>query len=90
MKGLLQTKTLDFAKERSEWWEAVVVRPGGVMFGGDVLRNRVAQGLFGDGMLIRAEELGASVAELMVSGREGVVENAGLVEMGRKALNSAA
>jgi hypothetical protein len=87
MKGLLQTQTLEFAQERSEYWQAVVVRPGGVLLGGNTWRNWMAQGLFGDGLAIRAEELGACVAKLVVGGgRERVVENKEMVGMGMRAL----
>jgi hypothetical protein len=93
MKGLLQTKTLEFVRERSEGWEAVVIRPAGILFGGDTWKNWGVHGLFGDGLCVRAEVLGACVAELVVSGaREGecVVGNAEMVEMGRRALERAA
>jgi hypothetical protein len=86
LKGLLRTRTLEFARERSEWWAAAVVKPGGVLLGGDTWRNWVVHGLFGDGIAIRAEVLGACVAELVVSERKGVVENVEMVGMGRNAL----
>jgi hypothetical protein len=90
MKGLLQTLTLQFAQERSGWWEAVVIRPGGVLLGGDTWRNWAVQGLFGDGLAIRAKVLGACVAELVVGGKGAcIVENAEMVEMGRGALDKA-
>jgi hypothetical protein len=90
MKGLLQTLTLQFVQERSGWWEAVVTRPGGVLLGGDTWRNWAVQGLFGDGMAIRAEVLGACVAELVVGGKGAcVVENAKMVAMGMEALKKA-
>jgi hypothetical protein len=88
-KGLLQTQTLQFAQERSGWWEAVVIRPGGVLFGGETWMNWGVQGLFGHGLAIRAEVLGACVAELAVRGEgKGIVENAEIVEIGKVALDN--
>lgn len=88
MKGMLQTKTLEFADERNEDWEAIIVRPGGLLFGGDTYLNCAAEWLFGRGLVIRGEELGACVADLVVNGSgEKVIENADLVERGRRLLS---
>ncbi|KAF1834144.1 hypothetical protein BDW02DRAFT_352065 [Decorospora gaudefroyi] len=87
MKGLLQAKTLKFAEDRSEMWEAVVIRPGGILLGGEKLQNRVAKTVFGDTLVVRGEEVGACVADLVVIGsEEAVVENLEIVERGRRAL----
>jgi nucleoside-diphosphate-sugar epimerase len=87
MKGLLHTKTLDFAEAHQNVWEAIIVRPGGILFGGDTLMNRAGECIFGSGLAIRAEELAASVAHLVINGSSHpVVENLELVENGRKSL----
>jgi len=76
-KGLLQTRTLEFAKAHTNW-EAVVIRPGGILFGGDTYINRVGSALFGEGLSIDADILGACVADLVVNGL-GEVETPGIV-----------
>lgn len=49
--------------------------------------NRAVEYLFGTGLAIRAEELGACVADLVVNGSpKPIVTNVEIVERGRKAL----
>jgi hypothetical protein len=68
-------------------WEAYVFRPAWVMFGGDAVKNRAAECVLGSSMAIRAEELAAFVAELVVNGREKrYIENGDMVTEGRKLL----
>ncbi|RMZ68053.1 hypothetical protein GMOD_00004212 [Pyrenophora seminiperda CCB06] len=91
-KGLLQTKTLEFAKEHADW-EAIVIRPGGILFGGDTCMNRAAIALFGAGLSIDADVLGACVADLIVHGlgeveAQGIVTNKELVVRGKKVLGA--
>ncbi|KAF1937582.1 hypothetical protein EJ02DRAFT_458619 [Clathrospora elynae] len=87
IKGLLQVETLAFAEARSGVWDAIVFRPGGILFGGNTLWNKVVESLFGTGLVIRSEELGACLADLVVAGsKEAVVGNLELVERGRRML----
>jgi len=87
MKGALQTKTIEFAETHREFWEAIVIRPGGVLFGGNTMQNTAIEYLFGTWLAIKAEELGACVVDLVVNGSpKPVVSNAEMVERGRKAL----
>lgn len=87
MKGVLQTRTQEFAAKHADRWQAIVIRPGGVAFGGDTLKNRVAERLFGMGLLVRAEEVAACVGDLVVNGAEGdVLVNKEIVERGRRVL----
>ena len=91
MKGRLQTKTLEFAGERSDRWEALVIRPGGILFGGSTFLNKTVEVLFGKGLAIRGEELAAFVADLVVNGAEqSVIENRLMVERGRELLQKGA
>ncbi|KAF2129830.1 hypothetical protein P153DRAFT_339007 [Dothidotthia symphoricarpi CBS 119687] len=86
MKGVLQTKTIEFAEGHREVWEAFVIRPGGVLYGGNTLLNKTAECVFGS-LAIRGEELGAFVADLVVHGsQQCLIENPEMVERGRKLL----
>jgi nucleoside-diphosphate-sugar epimerase len=86
-KGELENATLALAEENEGVWEAYVFRPAWVMFGGDAMKNRAAECMLGSSMAIRAEELAAFVAELVVNGREKrYIENADMVPEGRKLL----
>ncbi|KAF9691511.1 hypothetical protein EKO04_010450 [Ascochyta lentis] len=88
LKGVLQTRTLELAEaSRGVRWEAYVIRPGGVLMGGDSYLNTIAECVLGGGLAIRGEELGAFVAELVVSGSERcVIDNREMVEVGRRLL----
>jgi len=91
MKGALQTKTIEFAEAHRDVWEALIIRPGGILFGGDTFLNKTTECVFGHGLAIRGEELGAFVADLAVNGwQQPVIENAEMVERGRKLLQEAA
>lgn len=90
MKGLLATKTLEFAEAHRDVWEALIIRPGGILFGGDTLLNRATEYAFGTGLAIRAEEVGATVADLVLNGaKQSVIENSEMVQRGRKLLQDA-
>ncbi|KAI2488403.1 NADH-flavin reductase [Pyrenophora tritici-repentis] len=91
-KGLLQTKTLEFADDHADW-EAIIIRPGGILFGGDTWTNRVGSALFGEGLTINADVLGACVADLVVKGlgemeEQGIVTNKELSVRGKKVLEA--
>ncbi|KAJ4372056.1 hypothetical protein N0V83_003829 [Neocucurbitaria cava] len=89
MKGLLQTKMIEFAEAHNDIWEAFIIRPGQVHFG-NTLRNRVTGYLFGSSLTIRSEELAAFVADLVVNGADNaVIENREMVERGRTVLHEA-
>lgn len=90
MKGVLQTKTIEFAEKHHDIWEALIIRPGGIMLGGDTYLNKATEYLFGRNLAIRGEELGAFVADLVVNGsQKTILENSEMVERGRKLLGEA-
>lgn len=87
MKGLLETQTLQFAEAISSNvnWHAHIIKPAGVLMGGDTYTNGTAEYMFGLDFVIRGEELGAFVADLAVRGNEKrVIENKEMVETGRR------
>ena len=82
MKGLLQTKTLEFAQAHD--WAAHVIRPGGVLMGNNAFVSTLAGAVFRSSLVIQGDELGAFVAELSVNGSEqDVIGNLEMVEAGR-------
>ncbi|KAF2185341.1 hypothetical protein K469DRAFT_708123 [Zopfia rhizophila CBS 207.26] len=90
MKGVLQTKTIEFAEAHRDVWEALIIRPGGILFGGGTFLNKATECVFGRSLAIRGEELGAFVADLVVSGsQQPIIENSEMVERGRKLLHEA-
>ncbi|KAF1842719.1 uncharacterized protein K460DRAFT_367679 [Cucurbitaria berberidis CBS 394.84] len=87
MKGLLHTKTIEFAEAHRDFWEAFIIRPGGILSGGDTYLNKAVEYIFGRSLAIRSEELGAFVGGLVVHGaQQPVIENLEIVEGGRKLL----
>jgi hypothetical protein len=85
-KGVTEAKTIEFGERQGEAWEAIVIRPGGILVGKS-LWNSVAAWV-GWGMLVRGEELGACVAELVVNGsEETVVKHSTIVGRGKELLN---
>jgi len=87
MKGVLQTKTLEFAEAHQDVWEALIIRPGGILFGGGTFLNTTTEYVFGRTLAIRGEELGAFVADLVVNGSpQPIIGNSEMVEKGRKLL----
>jgi hypothetical protein len=84
-KGELENRTLELAEESGGAWEAYLFKPAWIMFGGDAMRNRAAECVLGASLAIRAEEVAAFVAELVVNGFEKrYIENADMVVEGRK------
>ncbi len=84
MKGLLQTKTLEFAELNGEFWVAHVIRPGGILMSENSVVKAVAGLVLGSGLVVLGKELGAFVADLVINGSErNVIENAEIVEIGR-------
>ncbi|CAA9963140.1 hypothetical protein PTMSG1_06508 [Pyrenophora teres f. maculata] len=91
-KGLLQTKTLEFADDHPHW-EPIIIRPGGILFGGNTWMNRAGSALLGEGLTIDADVLGACVADLVVEGlgeveTNGIVTNKELSVRGKKVLQA--
>lgn len=87
-KGVTETKTIEFGERHREVWEALVIRPSGILVGNS-LRNSVAAFVLGT-MLVRVEELGAFVADLVVNGsEETVIKHSTIVERGRELLHEA-
>ena len=86
-KGLLQTKTLEFANAHSDIWVAHVIRPAGILMGGDTYTDTAAAYAFGNKLTIRGEELGAFVADLAVNGSEKeIIQNLEMAERGKHLL----
>lgn len=67
-KGTLQSKTLDLSKKHDAFWEAYVVRPAAILMVRDTYATRLSEYIFGTTWVVRSEELGAFVADLMVHG----------------------
>lgn len=87
-KGVTESKTVEFAERHKEVWEALVIRPSGILIG-QSLQNSVASFVLGT-MLVKGEELGAFVAELVVKGsEETVIKNSTIVARGRELLQGA-
>jgi len=90
MKGVLQTKTIEFAEAHGDVWEALIIRPGGILFGGGTFLNKATEYVFGRSLAIRGEELGAFVADLVVNGsQQPIIGNSEMVQRGRKLLHEA-
>lgn len=87
-KGVLQEKSLEFARAHEDEWESFIIRPGGISFGTCV--EETGRLLFGKNLGIKSEELGAFVAHLVVNGStHAILENAEMVDMGAKLLQEA-
>ncbi|KFY22163.1 hypothetical protein V493_06809 [Pseudogymnoascus sp. VKM F-4281 (FW-2241)] len=86
IKGITETKTIEFGERHEKVWEALVIRPSGILIGKS-LKNSLASFVFGN-MLLRGEELGAFVANLVVNGsEETVIKHSTIVERGRELLH---
>ncbi|KAJ3533287.1 hypothetical protein NM208_g8050 [Fusarium decemcellulare] len=87
LKGLHETRALEFAKDHDGVWQLFIIRPAGVL-----TKNMMAPGvigaLMGENWSIQMEELGAFVTYLVVDGQEedSVIENARMVRRGRELL----
>jgi len=89
MKGLLQTRTLEYAE--SQDWAAHVVKPRGVLIGNNTFATKVVETMFLSNLAIRGDELGAFVADLAVNGSErNVIENLEMVKTGKRLLAAGA
>ncbi|KFY81227.1 hypothetical protein V500_11607 [Pseudogymnoascus sp. VKM F-4518 (FW-2643)] len=87
-KGITEAKTIEFAERHKEVWEALVIRPSGILIGKS-LRNSVASFVMGS-MVVKGEELGAFVANLVVNGsEETVIKHSTIVGRGRELLHEA-
>jgi hypothetical protein len=90
IKGLAETKMLEFAAEHADRWQTFIVKPGGVMRGGSWY-SAIGSMMFGENLAIEDVELGAAMARLAVDGgefveEEGVILNKRIIELGREAL----
>ncbi|OTA52566.1 hypothetical protein K449DRAFT_391354 [Hypoxylon sp. EC38] len=95
IKGLLETKALEFAESHATVWETFILRPGGVvpkrLMDGGVLGIFTAIGtVLGENWSVRLEELGAFMVYLAIDGRgeDHIVDNARIVRRGRMLLES--
>jgi hypothetical protein len=90
IKGLAETKMLEFAKDHADRWQTFIVKPGGVLRE-DAWYVWPAAQLLGQDSGIKGVELGSTMAELAVSGErhkeeEGIILNRRIIEMGREIL----
>lgn len=84
-KGITEAKTVELAERHKDVWEAIVIRPGGILIGESV-RNSIAAFMLGN-MLVRGDELGAFVADLAVNGsEETVIKHSTIVGRGKELL----
>ncbi|OBT68724.1 hypothetical protein VE03_02099 [Pseudogymnoascus sp. 23342-1-I1] len=84
-KGVTESKTVEFGERHKDVWEALVIRPSGILIGNS-LRNSVASFMLG-GMMVKGEELGAFTADLVVNGsEETVIKHSTIVGRGRELL----
>ncbi|KFY38578.1 hypothetical protein V494_04322 [Pseudogymnoascus sp. VKM F-4513 (FW-928)] len=87
-KGITETKTVEFAEQHKEVWEALVIRPSGILIG-QSLKNSVAAFVMGS-MVVKGDELGAFVADIVVNGsEETVIKHSTIVGRGRELLHDA-
>jgi hypothetical protein len=92
IKGLAETRMLEFAKEHADQWQTFIVKPGGVLPGNSWYVG-LASAVFGETLSIKDVELGAAMAHFAVSGDkcaedEGIILNRRIIEVGRKELGS--
>jgi hypothetical protein len=80
---------MEFAEAHKSVWQLFIIRPGAVIPKGSAILG-LLPALTGTGLAIRAEELGAYVADLIVNGNEQdtLLENERLVKKGRKLLET--
>jgi hypothetical protein len=92
IKGLAETKMLEFAKEHADRWQTFIVKPGAVLTG-DWWYSGLASAVLGETLAIKDIRLGAAMTHLAVSGKEcaedeGVILNKRIIEVGRETLES--
>jgi hypothetical protein len=85
IRGRAEALSLKFAENHANVWQTFAIRPGGIMMG-DSWMLGVPEIIFGTKWLIRGDELGIFVADLVVTdaGKDGSVENRIMVEKGRE------
>ncbi|KAK4084896.1 hypothetical protein Purlil1_10116 [Purpureocillium lilacinum] len=94
LKGLMETRALEFAENNANIWETFILKPGGVV-AKDPLKGiftfLTATGvILGKNWSVRVEELGAYMAYLAMGGEEeqSLINNARIVRKGRQTLDS--
>ncbi|KAM5341451.1 hypothetical protein ACJ41O_014482 [Fusarium nematophilum] len=85
IKGLLETRALEFAKSHPNTWQTFIVKPGGVA---NNMVARAGASLLGENWCVRAEALAAFMAYLAIDdqGEDPITENARLAIKGRELL----
>lgn len=88
LHGLSEARTLELGEQYRDACQTFVVKPGGVATKGAWAMECVGQ-LFGGGLAIGDEKLGAFVADLVVNGEEeeGAIWNRRMLEKGGALLN---
>jgi len=86
-QGLSETKQLAFAEEQTKSnhpWETYVVRPGYVL---SKERGNIVTAIFGNGFLLRVDELAAAMVEIALNGsQERTLLHPALVKKGKEVL----
>ncbi|KAF2685002.1 hypothetical protein K458DRAFT_301431 [Lentithecium fluviatile CBS 122367] len=87
LKGMTENWSLEFANEHVDVWQTFIIKPGGVATANTPAVARMAAGLFMP--MIRDEQVGAFVADLVVNGeeREGRILNERMATKGTELLN---
>ncbi|KAF2261383.1 hypothetical protein CC78DRAFT_619437 [Lojkania enalia] len=88
VKGRADTRTLELAQRNKDVWQAFLLRPGAVLTG--KFYDRVVERVVGRRYTIRAEELGAFIADMVVHGskEDGIVWNERIAAKGRELLEN--
>ncbi|KAI8945161.1 hypothetical protein F4801DRAFT_594378 [Xylaria longipes] len=87
IRGLAETKVIEFADSHENIWRTFVVRPGGVATK-DIMGSRTVAAVLGENWCVLVEELGAFMTYLATDGEEeiSVIQNARIVRKGRELL----
>lgn len=85
VKGIADTRSLQFAAEHKDVWQTFILTVGMVATGNS-LKKALPEMIFGQNMVIRAEDLGAFAADLAVHGNEaeGFVPNGRMATRGKE------
>ncbi|KAI3325811.1 hypothetical protein HD806DRAFT_553083 [Xylariaceae sp. AK1471] len=89
IRGLFETKALEFADRHDATWRVFIVRPGGVATE-KMVGSRMVASVLGENWCVRIEELGAYMTYLAVDGEgeDSYIENDRIVRKGRELLKS--
>ncbi|PNH43766.1 hypothetical protein VD0004_g3765 [Verticillium dahliae] len=91
IKGRTETRSLNVERKYPEQWQALILRPGGIITHG-MVGGGVMGALLSVNWVVKIDELAAYMAEVAASGEgeETVVENARIVARGKELLEASA